>query len=118
MLPLEVIIAVAVVGTVIIIVFAVLCCVGMCKWALHKSAVATAYLYGLILLNADFCLRVRTCVDTGCCCIRYQKLQRNTTQQNIAEHPSSDRNSEQLQELNFSRDDYRSVDVIASYNYM
>ena len=53
-------------------------------------------------------------MDTGCCCIRYHKLQSDTTQHNIAEHPSYDRNSEQLRELNCSRDDYRSVDVIAS----
>lgn len=67
----------------------------------------TAYFFAF---NADFCPCVRTYVDTGCCRIHYQKLPRDTTQHNIAERPSYDRNSDQLQEI--SRDDYRSVDVI------
>ena len=45
MLLLEVSVAVPVVGTVIIIVLVVLCCVGLCKWAQHKSAVTTEPLH-------------------------------------------------------------------------
>ena len=66
----------------------------------------------LLSLCVDVCVDV--CVDAGCCSVHYQNLKRREAIQHIAGNPNYDADLERLRVLKFSRDDYRSVALLAA----
>ena len=110
-LPLEGIIAVAVVGAVVIVIFVVLFCLCLCKCVQHVSAPSASFImHCCVLLSLStffFCVDVS--VDAGCCSIHYQSLKRREAIQHIAGNPNYDAHLVHL------RDDYRSVAFLAAF---